>query len=155
MVDTSSWIALFRNHLRKFHEKTWAGMDGLIGRGRVTSPRIVHAEISARQDGLLSWVDRRPEIFSKPDREMLELVAQINSRFPLLNKNKSRFDADSHVIALAAVIRRRGLLGRPLVVVTEEASSPNRPTKIPHVARQYGISCVSLAGMLGHEEIAG
>ncbi len=90
VVDTSSWIALFRNYPRRHSEGTWAGMNGLIDRGLVTSPSIVYDEISARQDDLLSWINDRPQIFFEPDREMLGLVAQISGKFPLLNKNKSR-----------------------------------------------------------------
>ena len=99
----------------------------------------------------MSWVDDRAKIFFKPDREMLDLVAQINDRFPLLNKNKSEIGADPHVIALAVVLRKRGLPGRAPVVVTEEADHPNRPTKIPSVARRYGVSCINMDGLLGRE----
>ena len=151
MVDTSSWIAMFRNYPRNLHKKAWDGMDGLIDRGLLKSPRLVHDEISARQDDLLSWVSARPEIFFKPDREMLVQVVQINARFPLLNKDKSKIEADSHVIALAVVLRERGLYGRAPLIVTEESDSPGRPTKIPFVARAYGISCIRMAELLERE----
>ena len=129
MAGTSSWIALFGSRPTTLHEKTWAAMNGLIDLGMVASPRVVHDEISARQDGLLSWVDRRPGIFFEPNREMLNLVVQINGKFPLLNNNKSRFDADSHAVALAVLLRKRGLHGRAPLVVTEEANSPDRPQR--------------------------
>lgn len=97
----------------------------------------------------MSWVTGRQDaLFAKPDLDMLEQVVQINDRFPLLNKTRHRLDADPYVIALAVVLRKRGLSGRTPVVVTEEANSPDRPTKIPFVARQYGISCIDLATML-------
>lgn len=82
---------------------------------------------------------------------MLGLVAQINGKFPLLNKNKSRPDADPHAIALAVVLRRRGLSEHAPVVVTEEANSPDRPTKIPFAARHCDIPCIDLAALLGRE----
>ena len=152
MVDTSSWIALFRNYPREHNGETWAGVDRLIDQGLIKSPRIVHDEISARQDDLLSWVtSRQDKIFLKPDRDMLDRVVRINSRFPLLNKNRHRFDADLYVIALAVVLRKRGVSGRTPVVVTEEADRPDRPTKIPFVARQCRISCIDLAALLERE----
>ena len=86
---------------------------------------------------------------------MLNLVAQINGKFPPLNKNKNRLDADPHVIALAVVLRRRGLSEHAPAVVTEEASSPDRPTKIPFAARHYGISCIDLAALLEREGLEG
>ena len=151
MVDTSSWIALFRNYPRKIHRKAWDGMDVLIDKGLLTSPLAVYEELSARQDYLLSWVGARPRIFFEPDQEMLDRVAQINGRFPLLNKDKKKIVADSHVIALAVVLRERGLYGRAPLVVTEESDSPGRPTKIPFVARAYGISCIRMVELLERE----
>ena len=155
MVDTSSWIALFRNYPQNVYKKAWEAMDALIDKGLLTSPRAVYEELSARQDYLLSWAGDRPEIFYKVDEEMLGQVARINGRFPLLNKNEDKIEADSHVIALAVLLQKRGLHGRAPLIVTEESDRPDRPTRIPYVAREYGISCIRMAELLKREGLGG
>ena len=64
----------------------------------------------------MGW--QRPRILFNPSPEMLDLVVQINDRFPLLSKNKNRINADSHVIALAVPLRKRGLYGRRPLAAT-------------------------------------
>ena len=82
---------------------------------------------------------------------MPDHVVRINGRLSLLGKSKRRPSADPHVIALAVVLRARGLFGRALGIVTEEADRPDRPTRIPSVARRYGIPCINMDGLLGRE----
>jgi len=126
----------------------------LISQGRVISPRIVYDEISARQDGLLLWADSHPQVFFRPNREMLDLVVQINNKYPLLvNKNKSKLGADPHVVALAVLLQRRSMFETPPVVVTEESNFPSKVTKIPYVAQRYDISCINMADLLRREGI--
>lgn len=155
VVDTSSWIALSRTHPIDDHERTWAGIDDLAASGRVRSPRGVYDEISAGKDRLWEWVDARQEIiFAEPTLDLLMLVAEINDRFPgLADRNKAVLDADPYVVALAALPRRQQKLSGngPAAVVTEEADRPDKPTKIPFVARSYGVSCTNMAGLLERE----
>ena len=54
VIDTSSWIALFRGRPRERHGEAWAGMGRLVDRGLVISPLAVRDELSARRDDLLS-----------------------------------------------------------------------------------------------------
>ena len=129
-------------------------MNSLIVRHAIRSPRIVYDEIEARQDGLLSWLSTRQQIFLKPNIDMLNLVVQINSKHPLLvNRNKGKYGADPHVIALAVLLRQLGLPGPAPVIVTEEADIPGRITKIPYVARQYDVSCIKIDVLLKREGI--
>lgn len=155
VVDTSSWIALYRNYPKKLYKRTWDGVDALFRRGLITSPTSVYGEISARQDELLSWVEDRRDIFVKPHSRMLELVVQINAAHPLLtNYTVDVHGADPCVIALA-VVRRQDGLSPPPVVVTEESSRPDKIGKIPYVAEKYDIPCISMADMLNQEVIGG
>ena len=157
VVDTSSWIALSRTHPIDSHEGTWVGIDALAESGRLKSPRGVYDEIAAGRDRLWEWVNIRQEIiFEKPTLELLMLVAEINDKFPhLVDKSKAVLDADPYVVALAVLPSRLPELFEtgPSVIVTEEADSPDRPTKIPFVARDYGVSCISMAGLLEREGI--
>lgn len=151
VVDTSSWIALFRGRPKKLNENIRARVDALIRRGLVVSPRLVYDELSARNDELLSWISDRQEIFRDADTSMLELVVKINSKHPLLTRqNKAMPSADPHIIALAVILDRRGL-SPPPVVVTEESNRPDRIAKIPYVADDYGVMCTNLDGMLRRE----
>lgn len=154
MIDTSSRMALFKSYPKKQHKNIWTGVDALIARRVIRSPRIVYDEIAARQDGLLSWLGTRQQIFAKPNADVLNLVVQINSEHPLLvNRNKSKRGADPHVIELAVRLRQQGLLGLVPVIVTEEADIPGRITKTPYIARQYGASCIKIDALLGREGI--
>lgn len=115
-------MAPFRNCPKERHKNIWAGVDALIARRVIRSPRIVYDEIAARQDGPLSWLGTRQQIFAKPNADVLNSVVQINSKHPLLvNRNKSKRGADPHVIALAVLLGQLGLLGLVPVIVTEEA----------------------------------
>ena len=129
----------------------------MVASGRVRSPRGVYDEISAGKDRLSEWVDARQEvIFAESTLELLMLVAEINDEFPgLADRNKAVLDADPYVVALAALPRRQQKLSEigPPVVVTEEADRPDRPTKIPFVARSYGVSCINMAGLLEREAL--
>ena len=71
----------------------------------------------------------------------------------LVNRNEGKHGADPHVIALAATLNRPGLPGPAPVIVAEEADIPDRITKIPYVARQYGISCIKTVALLKREGI--
>lgn len=137
MAGTSSWIALSKNRPRVRHGETWAGMGRLVDRGLVTSPLAVSDELSARRDGLLSWVDGRPMIFPWPSREMLDHVVRINGRFLLLDKSKSRPGADPHVIALAVVLQERGLFGRAPVVAAADGALARAVVVGPEAASTY------------------
>ena len=157
MIDTSSWIALFRDGQGAPSERSLAVVDALIAQGRAVSPLIVYDEISPRRDRLLSWIGARRRVFVGHDRDMVKAVFEINTRFPrLVNQSKSLHGADPYVIALAVQMRDRGLPAPgPVDVVTEESNRPDRPTKIPYVAREYGIPCIRMAELLEREGLGG
>ena len=126
----------------------------MVASGRIKSPRGVYDEISAGKDKLWEWVDARQHMFAGTEAGLLTLVIEINDMFPqLLDASKAVLDADPHVVALVALRSRQQKLSGigPAVIVTEETDHPDRPTKIPFVARHYGISCISMDGMLERE----
>lgn len=128
----------------------------MVESGRIRSPRGVYDEISVGRDRLSEWADAHQEVFAETSLDMLMLVVEINDRFPqLVDKSKEVLDADPHVVALAALPSRlpKLLETGPSVIVTEEADSPGRPTRIPFVARHYGVSCINMAGLREREGI--
>ena len=157
VVDTSSWIALSRKRPIEYHEVTWAKIDTMIAGGQLKSPRGVYDEISAGRDRLWEWIDARQLAFVLDTPDLLMLVGEIIDRFPqLVDESKEALDADPYVVALAVLLSRRR--DRPgveptVTIVTEEVDRPDRPTKIPFVARRYGVPSTNMDGMLGREGI--
>ena len=129
-------------------------MGELIRRGMITSTRIVYEEILARQRELLRWLDGWPKIFPEPKLDMLNLVVDINTRFPfLVGKDRGKLGAAPHVIARAMTLLEGGLSGRSPVVVMEGAGSPDRDTSISHAVQECRLSCISLVDMLDRERV--
>lgn len=129
----------------------WRNLERLVGEGRVRSTREVYRELKIQSNRVhtLAWAERNKHLFSVPDAEEMQKVAEILSvpHFQSLISQKSRLKgtpvADPFVIAAAIV--HQG------TVVTEEQARKNA-AKIPNVCTHFEIECVNLADFITRQD---
>lgn len=124
----------------------WNQIEALIGGGEVIAPRQVQRELekhATKREGLGPWLSTRGFMFRDVETDaQLDLAKRIVNVYPAYASSEN-YLGDLEVITLA------GALG--LCVISLEAPnqlSGKRRPKIPNVCEQFGIGCVSVAGLL-------
>lgn len=153
VIDTSSLIELEEIYPRSEYFKVWERLDHLINKGLLKAPRAVYKEISPVNASLYSWAKEKArkkrrvgshtrgvaQLFV-PNDMVSGLASEILSLHPRLVHPYKEYAADQYIIALARTIND-DLSDDAAVIVTEERDKPN---KIPHVARIYGIRAIGI-----------
>ena len=129
----------------------WSGLDDLARQNRLISTREVWNELQrgAADKSVHEWLKTRKEIFTTPDANELQFVAQIFQvkHFQSLIGEQQRLKgtpvADPFVIACAKI--RKG------TVVTEELMKPHA-AKIPNVCDHFDIPCVNLEDFMKQQK---
>jgi hypothetical protein len=139
-IDTSALIDAWRViYPPDLFPTLWDNdLTDLISEGLLVAPQEVLDELKQRDDELFEWAkdQNHKEMFKDLDEEQVNLVRQIESKFPgLIDIKKSTADADPFIIALAK--------SRGLTVITSEKSRPRKPN-IPDVCKAYDVKCVTL-----------
>lgn len=157
VVDTSSLIDLETICPRKNYPMVWGRLDQLIDEGLLKAPRVVYREISPSNAPLYSWAKEKArqrrrvgshtrdiaQLFV-PDDLVARAAGEVVARHRRLVHPHKEDVADPYIIALARTINS-DLSDDTAAIVTEES---DRPNKIPHVARSYGIRVVDVLGFL-------
>ena len=137
-IDTSSLINLTRWYPRNNFPSLWKEIENLVSQGRLIAPNYVLKEIEQatdKKDELLKWSKGHKTMFKKLDNEEIPSAQNIVRKNPnLIDPNKTIEDADPFVIAQA--------IAKNAVIITDE--SKTNPNKIPSVAANYTIKCISL-----------
>lgn len=144
-IDSSALIHGWRRVYRpRNFGFVWAGLDVLIGQGRLYSSIEVYREIEKKDDELFAWCkERKDHLFVEIDDACQTHVARIMATYPrLVDTVRGRSGADPFVIALAATTRPA------MTVVTEE--NPGRE-RIPDVCRAEQIPLLGLADLIEQE----
>jgi hypothetical protein len=153
-IDASSLIKLKQDYPKKSFPGVWVKMSQLADSGRLISPIEVYKEIR-RDDELLPWAKEFKKVFKRLDSEQIELVREIERRFPQLAKpGKFTAAADPFVVALAQLENRKATASLLKVqhsccVVTEEGAGKQN---IPAACAYYKVGCVTLVGLVAREE---
>ncbi len=151
-IDASSLIKLKQDFPPSVFPAVWEKVEELVGSGRLIAPDEVAKEIE-NDDALDPWAKRHKKMFRRLDQQQINLVKEIEERFPKLAKpGKFGPAADAFVVALARLENRppADLFGSTpeCVVVTEERGGPER---IPGACSHYRIACVSLVELFQRE----
>ena len=139
-IDTSALITMWQYHYPiSVFPSLWDKIDFHIKQGEILIPSEVYEELRTGGDNLFEWIkERKARIVKELDEEQVKIVFKIEAKFPnLIDKNKTKPDADPFVIALAYQKNWK-------VVTTEIFSqNPNKP-KIPNVCEHYKITCLNI-----------
>jgi predicted nucleic acid-binding protein len=137
VIDTSALIDLWRPYPRDIFKSLWSKVTVLIADGELIAPQEVLKELEQQHDDLLRWA-KKQTFFKELDNEQIVLLHDIVHRFPdIVDVEKTKADADPHVIALA--------MSKGWKVVTQEKyTKPQARKKIPDVCEHYRIPCLSL-----------
>jgi hypothetical protein len=151
-IDASSLIKLKQDFPPGVFPAVWEKVEQLVGSDRLIAPDEVAKEIE-KDDVLGPWAKRHKEMFQRLDLQQINLVKEIEVRFPKLAKpGKFGPAADAFVVALARLENQAAvdLFGsKPeCVVVTEERGGPE---KIPGACGYYKMGCVSLVELFQRE----
>ena len=118
--------------------------------GKVYSIERVGDELSAGDDDLADWAQRRGgDFFVPPDAALLPALAEVSSWATGQDYNQAAVStffqvADYYLVAQAYA-------GQHTVVTLEKASGSKRKIKIPDVCIGIGIKCVTPYEMLRNE----
>ena len=134
--------------------KLWAKFEKLVSEGRILSHKEVYKEV--QDEEFDEWKKKNKEIFLI-DREHFDLVKEILAKYPELDdESKEKAHADPFLVAMALQNLRKqkqqGASWRPMVIVTDEIKKRQSPKKIPFVAKEYGIECLTLMEFLERED---
>jgi len=151
-LDSSSLIDLKKNIPSDVFPSLWTRLDKLVDAGRIISHIEVYKEVADGNDSLAQWTKRHKSIFQRIDAQQIDLVREIECKFPALaHPNKERANADPFLIALAIIKNQeRTLFPAHYLLVTEERIKGNQ-IRIPVVCKHYGIECIRHIDMLRRE----
>lgn len=134
VLDSSALFDLKIQYPREVFPGVWDKFENLLQTRKMISVREVQQEITRGTDWLVEWVEKFRGSFLEPSFEELQLVQELQERYPkLVDITSERPTADPFVIACAKE--------RQLTILTHEKFGPQ---KIPGVARDYGIPCITL-----------
>lgn len=124
----------------------WRQIETLVASGQIVAPRQVEQELknhAQKRANIGPWLKPRGHMFRDVDTDaQLQIAKRIVNAYPVYGRNVN-YLGDLEVITLA------GALG--ITVVSLEApmqQSGQRRPKIPNVCAEFGIPCVSVAGLL-------
>lgn len=132
--DTSAfiepWVRLYPPDI---FESVWGKLEELADSNEITAPADVLLELEKQKDDLFEWAKSRSDLFEAPDRDVMEVFAEIVNDHPdFMKVNSTKSGADPFVVALAEV--------KKLTVVTYETmAKKNAAPKIPNVCAARGI----------------
>ena len=151
VVDTSSFIDLFRHYDRVVFPSLWKNFDKLVDRHRIVSVSHVRDELQRQKhaDKASAWADNPGvrDLFAKPTMQEMEYLRTelANSKF---RAAVPQYQRSAHEKADIYLIARAKVSGR--TVVTEERYKPTG-TKIPTICTSLNIQYVNLLGMMQRE----
>ena len=150
-IDTSSFIALFKEQDRRYYRKhfisLWNKIEEMFNSGELIS----HLEVL---DEIKLWNDQKDEliIWSKPNKDIFiphdipnesSFITFIGQTYPNFNsQGKSGPHADPWLIAQAHI--------QNLTVITEE--DRQSPKRIPFVCNEMGVKCTDLFGLIAEKK---
>ena len=145
VVDTSSWIDLYRFYPQTVFVGLWSKIKGLIDGKMIAVPVQVQDEILHQDDGLARWFDKHAQKCVRDEYNMniVGKVAANNQEW--LTADAKDAPADPFVVAPA--LSMNGIAAA--YIITQE--SPKSGNRIPQVAKEYGIESMSLIGLFKKE----
>lgn len=147
IIDTSEWINLRLRYPKENFPDLWNKIESLISERKIISPMEVRNEIERGCDELIPWVREHRDMFHHT-LDMIPQIQQILNKHPtLIDPNDDHEDADPHVIALARLYL--GRLNLTPIIVTDE--NIHKESRIPFVARSYGVQSYKLLEMIQQE----
>ena len=148
ILDTSSLIELQETYPQSSFPTVWSNFESLVTSNQLISPIEVYNEIMPSNTFLDSWRNTNQNIFIQNTSTILSHVSEIMNQFPkLVDPNKTGPVADPFIIALARSSTSNITNSTPVILTQEK----NRGVRIPTVATQYGINCVSLLELFNTE----
>lgn len=155
-IDTSALIDLKQLYPSDVFSTLWKKLDELVKQGRLIAPREVLKEIEEKDDELLRWVKKHKKMFKKLNQQQVEVVKEIQQRFPtLVDPAKEIPDADPFVIALAIAESKKTkelLFKDQYIVITQEKPSRGGKPKIPDVCQHYRIAWMPVGELFKKEQ---
>lgn len=156
-IDTSALIDLKRLYPSDVFLTLWEKLNELVKQGRLIAPREVLKEIEEKDDELLRWVKKHKKMFKKLNQQQIEIVKEIQQRFPtLVDPAKKIPDADPFVIALAIAESKKAkelLFKDQYIVITQEKpSSRGGKPQIPDVCQYYRIAWMPVGELFKKEQ---
>lgn len=140
--DSSALSALFRNYYRDVFKSLWAGFDGLVAAGRITSTREALREIEdSNLDDLLAWAKANQAIFTTPTAAEAAIVGRIYAVPHFQHNIEMRKLLNGGKLADPFIIARAAAIGG--AVVTTERLKPGG-AKIPNICAHFKIPCHTL-----------
>lgn len=145
-VDTSSIIRLHRELPRDVFPTVWGYLEDLVGRGRAFFPRDCHEELKKKDDHLYVWASGLDGFVDQPDSDEVDCATLITEDHPDWVQEQQNA-GDPWVVANASVHGR--------VILTEETmkgpGTIDKNFKIPNVAVEFDVSCVSFNQLARNE----
>lgn len=143
VLDSSCLIKLHRDQPIDIYVSLWSSLADLLADGRAVIPREAFREIERRDDELRRWLHQRESQVVEASSDELVVVSTIAAAHPGWVAGR-RNAADPFVIAAARQQRA--------VVVTDERRSgrgaDDRNVRLPTVAAEFGVQCISLTEMV-------
>ena|SRR5581483_7350490 len=144
VIDSSALFDLKRNYPPTIFKGVWTNFEKMCDSWEIISVRDVKIEIERGMDWLVEWAKEHSKIFLQPSMEELLYVAELQDRYPkLVDYSSDRPEADPLVIACAKQFN--------LTIIQHEKIQNNKQ-KLPYVARQEGIACITLTDLFEMEK---
>lgn len=153
IIDASSLIEMKDKYPEETFPGVWKKMEELYKQGRLLAPFEVREELL--DDELKIWVKNKKKMFISPDDKQIKLVKEILLNYPFLAKPEKLGgpNADPWLIALAVKLKDENqddlFCRNKYIIVTEESKA--KKTRIPAVAKNYGIDSISLKELFKNE----
>lgn len=128
-------------------QKYWELLDKLIEKDLFYIPTEVKKEMKEAPPKVREWFEGLPDKNVIDTENMYHFMTIIEKRYPRISyknlKNTKKYHADPHLIAMAVDIKTN--MDLTPIIVTEEGIKSG---KIPFVAKEYNISCISILDLL-------
>ncbi|TPV56938.1 DUF4411 family protein [Aestuariibacter sp. GS-14] len=150
LLDSNTYIQAKNLYYQmEFCPAYWDWLDLEFAKGQVSCISSVYDELVEYKDELSTWVKQRKEVFlpvaddetQSKFGEVVEYVYGLENKDPV-DVGNFLDKADPWIIAKASVL--------DATIVTHERLTPenSRKVKIPNIAKQFNVECVSTYALL-------
>lgn len=144
VIDSSALFDLKRRYPPTVFKGVWDNFEKMCNSFEIISVREVKIEVEKGMDWLIDWSKEHSKMFLEPTMEELLYVGELQEKYPnLIDYNSDRPAADPFVIACAKHYK---------IKVIQHELIRNNKQRLPYVAKQEGVECITLTQLFEMEK---